>query len=80
VIEVDESTRIKKDIIMFEQNLQKLYSRGAGVSSEKIVELAVQYYQDAKYYLEKKDYFTSFGCINYGHGLLDALLNQSSEP
>jgi hypothetical protein len=38
------------------------------------VELATQYYEDSKYYLEKKDYFTAFGCINYGHGLLDAVL------
>ena len=22
----------------------------------------------------KKDYFTAFGCINYAHGLLDAIL------
>ncbi|MCK5636423.1 MAG: DUF357 domain-containing protein, partial [Thermoplasmatales archaeon] len=29
---------------------------------------------DSKYYLEKKDYFTAFGCINYAHGLLDSIL------
>ena len=40
----------------------------------KVVELAQQYYRDAKYYLEKKDLFTAFGCINYAHGLLDALI------
>ncbi|MDH7507725.1 MAG: DUF357 domain-containing protein, partial [Candidatus Thermoplasmatota archaeon] len=26
------------------------------------------------YYLEKNDYFTAFGCINYAHGLLDAII------
>ena len=40
----------------------------------KIVELASQYYEDSKYYVSKEDYFTAFGCINYGHGLLDAIL------
>ena len=28
---------------------------------------------DAKYYLEKGDELTSFGCITYSHGLIDAL-------
>ena len=28
---------------------------------------------DSKYYLEKEDYRTAFGCIEYSHGLLDAL-------
>ena len=26
-----------------------------------------------KYYLEKKDFDTSFGCIAYAHGLIDAI-------
>ncbi|RLF42466.1 MAG: DUF357 domain-containing protein, partial [Thermoplasmata archaeon] len=64
--------RIKKDIQMFEENLHKLDNKK--IINHEIIELAKQYYQDSKYYLEKKDYFTSFGCINYGHGLLDALL------
>jgi hypothetical protein len=40
----------------------------------KAIGLAKQYNSDAKYYLEKKDYFTAFGCMNYAHGLLDAHL------
>ena len=66
---MDEETRIEKDIIMFEENLQKI-----NIRDNNIVKLANQYYEDAKYYLEKKDYFTAFGCINYAHGLLDAVL------
>jgi len=68
---MDEQTRIQKDIIMFEDNIKhtKISS-----DSKKIVELASQYYEDAKYYLKKQDYFTAFGCINYAHGLLDALI------
>jgi hypothetical protein len=41
---------------------------------EKTIKLAKQYYNDSKYYLGKKDYFTAFGCINYAHGLLDAII------
>jgi len=71
---MDEKTRIKKDIMMFEENLQQINKVNISDQQKKILELATQYYEDAKYYLEKKDYFTAFGCINYGHGLLDAIL------
>ena len=71
---MNEKTRIEKDIIMFEENLSKLNNKKLKKSQEKIVELAKQYFEDSKYYLEKKDYFTAFGCINYAHGLLDAII------
>lgn len=72
---MDEETRIKKDIVMFEENLQGFSQDNINDQQKKILEIAIQYYEDAKYYyLEKKDYFTAFGCINYGHGLLDAIL------
>ncbi len=71
---MDEKTRIEKDIVMFEENLQKLNDKTSKLHNNKIVELATQYYEDSKYYLEKEDYFTAFGCVNYGHGLLDAVL------
>jgi len=51
-----------------------MQQRGTDGEQNKIVELASQYYEDAKYYLEKKDYFTAFGCINYAHGLLDGVI------
>jgi len=68
---MDQKTRIKKDIIMFEENIEKLKYKNF---EKKIIELASQYYEDSKYYFDKKDYFTAFGCINYGHGLIDAIL------
>ena len=71
---MDEKTRIEKDIVMFEENHSKIDSKKLKKSQEKIVELAKQYFEDSKYYLEKKDYFTAFGCINYAHGLLDAII------
>ncbi|MFH1101132.1 MAG: DUF357 domain-containing protein [Methanobacteriota archaeon] len=71
---MDEYTRIQKDIIMFQENLKQLKKKTLTTQQNKIVELASQYYSDAQYYLEKKDYLTAFGCINYAHGLLDAIL------
>ncbi len=71
---MDEQTRIQKDIVMFEESIEIYKQKTHTSSEEKTVELASQYYSDAKYYLEKKDYFTAFGCINYAHGLLDAII------
>lgn len=71
---MDEKIRIEKDIVMFEKNLPQLNNEELLVAQKKTVELAKQYYKDSKYYLEKKDYFTAFGCINYAHGLLDSIL------
>jgi hypothetical protein len=71
---MDEKTRVQKDIVMFEENSRKLHDISLSTSQKKTYELATQYYQDTKYYAKKKDYFTAFGCINYAHGLLDALL------
>ena len=70
---MDEKTRIQKDIDLFKSNLEEINKNNL-VYNNKIVELATQYYNDSIYYLEKKDFFTAFGCINYSHGLLDALI------
>jgi hypothetical protein len=71
---MDEKTRIYKDIIMFEENIKELETKNKELIKDPRVIMGSQYYEDAKYYLDKKDYFTAFGCINYGHGLLDAIL------
>ena len=71
---MDDQTRIEKDIVMFQENLPELQNKNLSKEQKKIVELAKQYFEDSKYYLEKKDYFTSFGCINYAHGLLDSII------
>jgi hypothetical protein len=69
-----EKTRIEKDIVMFQENLIKQNEIKLSLSQNKTIELAKQYYNDAKYYLKKEDLFTAFGCINYAHGLLDAII------
>jgi hypothetical protein len=71
---MDEKTRVQKDIVMFEENIKQINEKTITDSQKKILELASQYYEDTKYYAGKKDYFTAFGCINYAHGLLDAIL------
>jgi hypothetical protein len=71
---MNEKTRIEKDIIMYEENIQKIKNISLTESKKKKIDLASQYYMDAKYYLQKNDLFTSFGCINYAHGLLDSII------
>jgi len=71
---MNEKTRIEKDIVMFDENIKKIKQKKITDVQKKIIELACQYYNDSKYYHKKKDFFTAFGCINYAHGLLDAIL------
>jgi len=67
---MDDKTRIEKDIVMFEENIEKTQKMSLTNSQKKTITLA----KDTKYYHKKKDYFTAFGCINYAHGLLDAIV------
>ena len=73
LIVMDKMTRVKKDIDLFEKNIE-LLSKNNFDYNIKVVELASQYLFDSKYYFDKKDFFTAFGCINYAHGLLDAII------
>ena len=59
---------------MFKENLEQIKNKKLTKSQNKTLELAKQYYEDSKYYLDKKDFFTAFGCINYAHGLLDSII------
>ena len=70
----EEEERIKKDLELFEKNLERIQDeKDEEKEIEEILDLATRYYEDTKYYLGKRDFFTAFGCINYAHGLLDAI-------
>jgi len=75
---VDAVERIKKDIELFAKNIKEIESIKIDEEEGRVVEMAINYRKDTDYYLEKMDYLTSFGCITYAHGLLDAirLLNE----
>jgi hypothetical protein len=64
---------------MFEKNIARLRDKTITEAEKKIIDLAKQYYEDTKYYSEKKDFFTAFGCVNYAHGLLDAVLKTDEQ-
>ena len=71
----DEETkkRINKDIELFTKNIKEIESIEMNSNENEVIERAKSYFEDTKYYLEKQDFITSFGCITYAHGLLDAI-------
>lgn len=68
----DIKKRIEKDIISFYSNLEGMGGPG-DAKAAKLVELAKMYASDAKSYLSKGDLYTSFSCISYAHGIIDAV-------
>jgi len=70
---LDAIERIEKDIDLFTKNIKEIESIKIHEKEDKIVKMAINYRKDTDYYLEKQDYLTSFGCITYAHGLLDAV-------
>jgi hypothetical protein len=71
----DEDTigRINKDIELFSKNISWIASIELDSNEKEVIERSKSYFEDTKYYLEKGDLITSFGCITYAHGLLDAV-------
>lgn len=67
-----ERARILDDIALFEENAKK-FKGSRSAKKAKLVDLAERYCADAKFYLEKGELTTAFGCINYAHGIIDAL-------
>lgn len=61
--------RCVSDIEQFYTNVKEVK---VTPENEYVITLAKQYCEDTKYFLEKKDYVTAFGAINYAHGLIDA--------
>ncbi len=68
--------RISKDIDKFYSNMGNV-EKIKDKRSLKVIELAKMYASDSKSYLAKKDMYTSFSCISYAHGLLDAIIEIS---
>jgi len=63
--------RIEKDITMFNDAVKTLNLDEKELV--KVIEMSKLYALDSKSYLVKGDLFTSFSCISYAHGLLDAV-------
>ena len=67
--------RIEKDIAMFKQSVEEVKKNPSARDGKilEIVKLSEMYASDSRSYLDKGDLYTSFSCISYAHGLLDAV-------
>lgn len=67
--EKEQERRVLSDIEQFYENIKEV---APTAQNRAALSLAEKYCEDTKYFLQKKDYVTAFGAINYAHGLLDA--------
>ncbi|MDD5959842.1 DUF357 domain-containing protein [Methanobrevibacter wolinii] len=70
---LETKEKVKIDIEKLERNLNQVADIEFSKLEKDVYDRAVDYKNDSKYYLEKEDFRTAFGCIEYSHGLLDAL-------
>lgn len=68
---VDICDRLHRYIANFKESLKTLKVVGSG--AEKLLDNAMRYYNDARYYFEKGDCVTGLVAISYAEGILDAL-------
>ncbi|WP_276954841.1 DUF357 domain-containing protein [Methanobrevibacter woesei] len=71
--DLESAEKIAIDIEKLERNLKQVAHITFEDSEKEVYDRAIDYKNDSKYYLEKEDMRTAFGCIEYSHGLLDAL-------
>lgn len=71
--DLETKEKIEKDIRKLEENLNQVKDIEFTALEKDVYNRAIDYKNDSKYYLEKEDFRTAFGCIEYSHGLLDAL-------
>lgn len=72
-MDLESAEKIQIDIEKLERNLKQVSNIEFVGEEKEVYDRAVDYKNDSIYYLEKKDMRTAFGCIEYSHGLLDAL-------
>ncbi len=71
--ELKSPENIAIDIKKLERNLKQVENIEFIGKEKEVYDRAIDYWNDSKYYLKKEDMRTAFGCIEYSHGLLDAL-------
>ena len=71
--DLESEEKIAIDIAKLERNLKQVEDIKFKGKEKEVFDRAIDYWNDSKYYLEKEDMRTAFGCIEYSHGLLDAL-------
>jgi FAD synthetase len=73
VFAVDVCERLWKYIANFNESLKSL--KIVDADAKRLIDIALAYYSDSRYYLEKGDCVTGIITISYAEGILDALRN-----
>ena len=63
--------RLEKEFARTEKALKIIKIAHKTKESEELFDLASRYYKDAKYFMDKGDFASAFGALNYSFGLLD---------
>lgn len=54
------------------KEIKKNISKNKEKEAKEIIEMASNYFSDAKYFKEKKDFVNSFASLNYAYGWIDS--------
>jgi hypothetical protein len=73
------SERIAKDIVKFNANVKVLNEAELDEKEVEILRMAKDYCEDAKSWLDKKEFYNAFASVSYAHGLLDSLLKLNNK-
>lgn len=77
MIRIPIEERVRRYVLKTEGALKRLKVLGGSTVEEdlirEVVDEAKRYFEDAKYYLDRKEYEVSLASIAYCEGLLDAL-------
>lgn len=71
---MDEKARSEKDLEKLKALLTYFRTQPFSAKYTTQLDFAETYWKDAKYYYEKGDFFTAFGCANYAYGILEGIL------
>ena len=71
--------RIMKDIEKFNANAKILQEAELDEKEMEILRTAKDYCEDAKSWLDKKEFYNAFASVSYAHGLLDSLLKLNNK-
>lgn len=70
---MESKERAMKDINKLESILSECVRHGFDRKFPEVYEYASNYYNDARHFFEKKDYFSAFGAANYAYGFVDCI-------
>lgn len=54
------------------EEIKKNIVKGKETEAREIIDMASNYFSDAKHFQDKEDFVNAFGALNYAHGWIDS--------